>query len=182
MWKLFFSGESGIEVVHDDFRSFMSSHEVQCVVSPGNSFGIMDGGYDLAITEYFGETLMKHVQEHIIEHYYGEQPVASSFIISIPGTDLRLIHTPTMRIPSRIKDPFIVYSCMRTTLITALENEVESIVIPAFGGLCGGVNPQDIARLMREAYVSFRSLPRKIDWGYATRNEWLDDYIESQND
>lgn len=42
-----------------------------------------------------------------------------------------------MRIPSVIKDPMVIYHCMRTCLMTAMESGIDSIVIPAFGGGCG---------------------------------------------
>ena len=44
----------GVEVVHADFDSFMANYQVDCVVSPGNSHGVMAGGYDRALSEYFG--------------------------------------------------------------------------------------------------------------------------------
>lgn len=52
-----------------------------CLVSPGNSFGLMDGGMDAAITKYFGDQLQQRVQKEIINNFYGEQPVGTSFII-----------------------------------------------------------------------------------------------------
>ena len=55
---------------------------------------------------------------------------------------------------------------MRTTLMVALENHIESIVIPAF---CGDVSPKVIGRLMYEAYKQVMNLPTSIDWDYAER-------------
>ena len=40
--------EEEVEVVCDDFASFMLTHDVECVVSPANAYGLMDGGYDAA--------------------------------------------------------------------------------------------------------------------------------------
>ena len=54
--------------------------------------------------------------------------------------------------PSRIKDESIVYQCMKQTLLTAKQNNIESILIPMFGGATGGLKPQVIARMMRYAY------------------------------
>ncbi|MEO1452058.1 MAG: macro domain-containing protein, partial [Bacteroidota bacterium] len=39
-----------------------------CMVSAANSFGLMDGGVDLAITNFFGTQLEQRVQQHIIDH------------------------------------------------------------------------------------------------------------------
>lgn len=167
MWKQYFAGETDVEPVCDDFRHFMDNTSVECVVSPANSYGLMDGGYDYAISDWFGWNLMKKVQTYILGHFKGEQPVGSSFIIDTGVKGKKLIHTPTMRIPSTIKDPMVVYTCMRTCLMTALENNIQSIVIPAFGGGCGLVPPQIICEMMYEAYKQVMNPPDLLDWHYA---------------
>ena len=171
IWKIYFRDEQDVEVVCCGFEKFMENYNVECIVSPANSYGIMDGGYDLAITEYFGEELMKKVQKYIIRNYYGEQPVGTSFIIETGVKNIKLIHTPTMRIPAKIKEPMVVYQAMRTTLMTALENNIKSIVIPAFGGWCGDMNPQELCELMYEGYRQIMNPPEKLSWDYATRWE-----------
>ena len=80
--------------------------------------------------------------------YFSEQPVGTSFLIEIPGSTKKLIHTQTMRVPSLIREPSVVYQCMRTTLICARQNNVKSLVIPAFGGSCGGIPAQKLAYLI----------------------------------
>ena len=156
-----------VEVVCDLFADFMLTHDVECVVSPANSYGLMDGGYDKAITEWFGSQLQERVQKYISEHYYGEQPVGTSFIIDAGRSGQKLIHTPTMRVPSRILDPAVVYQSMRTTLMVALENDVKSIVIPVFGGLTGGVEPTLAAKMMWLGYDSIVRPNTRIGWGIA---------------
>lgn len=167
--KLYFDDISDIELINMDFITFMKNNYVQCVVSPANSFGIMDGGYDLALTKWYGNQLQERVQEYIIKNYYGEQPVGSSFIIEAGRDNQFLIHTPTMRIPEKIKDEKIIYQCMRTTLIEALKNDIDSILIPMFGGLTGCVNPQIVAEMMRKAYDQLKDIPTKIDWNYSEK-------------
>jgi O-acetyl-ADP-ribose deacetylase (regulator of RNase III) len=124
----------------------------------------MDGGYDLAITNWFGEQLQKRVQKYILDNFYGEQPVGTSFIIDAGKDNQKLIHTPTMRVPSKIIDASIIYQCMRTTLITAIKNSVKSIVIPVFGGLTGGVSDLTAAKLMWLGYKQIMSPNETIDW------------------
>lgn len=172
LWQQYFS-EDNVMPVRGFFDVFMDPYDVQCVVSPANSYGIMDGGYDGAITRYFGDGLQRCVQDRIINHYYGEQPVGTSFMVDIPGSDKKLIHTPTMRAPSAIADPLVVYRCMRTTLMCALNNRVESIVIPAFGGATGNVPYRSIAALMKEAYDQVMNPPKSLNWEYA--NRYLED-------
>ena len=168
-WKIYFSNDKDVEIVCMDFFASMYSHDVECIVSPANSFGLMDGGYDLAITNYFGSSLMKEVQKYIIENYNGEQPVGTAFIIDIPNKKQKLIHTPTMRTPSAIRDPMVVYFAMRETLRIAKKNNVESIVIPAFGGSCGELDYNIIAKMMKIAFDEYDNVPENITWEYACR-------------
>lgn len=156
-----------VEVVNDDFAYFIRNHDVECVVSPANAYGLMDGGYDAAISEWFGDQLQERVQQYIIENYYGEQPVGTSFIIDAGKNRQKLIHTPTMRVPSEILDPAVVYQAMRTTLMVALENGVKSIVIPIFGGSTGQVDPEVAAKLMWLGYDRIMRPNKTIDWDVA---------------
>ncbi|MCQ2956790.1 MAG: macro domain-containing protein [Mycoplasmoidaceae bacterium] len=112
----------------------MQKYKVECIVSPGNSKGIMMGGYDLAITDYFGLELTQNVQAYINKKHKGCQPVGTAFIIDIPKTKMQLIHCPTMKEPSVIKNPKVVKDCMIAVLQEANRNKINSIVIPAFGG------------------------------------------------
>ena len=167
----YFQGVPEVECVAEELDVFLRSNSVQCIVSPGNSYGLMDGGYDLAITRYFGDQLQQRVQRHIIDHYYGEQPVGTSFIIDAGRNGQKLIHTPTMRTPYFIREPLFIYQCMRTTLICAMENNVESILLPLFGGGCGQVHPERVAVMMRKAYDQLQDLPKKLDWRYAEKHD-----------
>ena len=152
-FKKDFVSYSNVEVIHDDFAHFMDEHDdIDCVVSPGNAFGIMGGGYDKAITDYFGHGPEEEVQKYIARHLCGEQQVGTSIIVDIPNTNKKLIHTPSMRLPSVIKDPTVIYHCMRSTLLCALKNNIKCIVIPAFGGATGRVAPETISKYMRLGY------------------------------
>lgn len=168
-WYAYFGNTADVLTVCDDLKHFLDNNKVDGVVSPANSYGIMDGGFDLALSEYFGSELQARVQEYILNNYKGEQPVGTSFIIDTGKDNIKLIHTPTMRVPFPVKDPMIVYQCMRTTLMTALENNIESIVIPAFCGECGDVKHKVIAKLMYEAHNQVFNPPKSIDWEYPYR-------------
>lgn len=176
-WYKYFKDVDDVEIVHDYFNNFMDNHlDIEAIVSPANSFGLMDGGYDKAITDYFGEGLMKEVQRKILFDWCGEQPVGTSMSVPIYNRVFNtifgskicvLIHTPSMRTPEIIKDSRIIYQCMRTTLIEALRQEINSIVIPAFGGLTGRVPCDEIAKMMFLAYKQVYNRPKELNWGYA---------------
>ena len=158
-----------LQIVTDEFSNFMKHNNVDCIVSPANSFGLMDGGYDKAIIDYFGQDLQDAVQKYILENYFGEQPIGSSFIIDIPNWNgKKLIHTPTMQTPSIIKDPMTIYTCFRSTLICAFKNldKNNTILIPAFGG-CTGKVPYDIIAKYMMIAITHINPPNKLNWGYA---------------
>jgi O-acetyl-ADP-ribose deacetylase (regulator of RNase III) len=149
-----FQDYTNVSVHHADIKRFFSENrnEVDCLVSPANAYGLMTGGYDAALSDILGWDFQEKVQKYIKDHFYGEQGVGTSFYIETDIPGISLIHTPTMQYPSRIIDDMIVYYCMRSTLMCALSNGVRSIVIPVFGGQCGGVDPDVAVRRMREAY------------------------------
>lgn len=174
-WQRFFKDVSNIEIHNMDFNTFMKAHEdVEAIVSPANSFGLMDGGYDKAIIDYFGKDLMKDVQKSILLKWYGEQPICTSITVPITNRTIVdnmgnrkyavLIHTPTMRTPEVITDSKIIYHCTRSTLIEAMKQGVKSIVIPAFGGCTGQVDKREIANMMRLAYEQITNRPEEINW------------------
>ena len=152
MFKSMFDDCPNVEVVKNDFESFMKKNpDVECIVSPANCYGIMDGGYDAAISNYLGWDFQRIVQKYIIDNFYGEQIVGTSFIIDCPYNK-KLIHTPTMIMPEKVIDNRIVYTAMRSTLICALKNNIKSIVIPLFGAGTGKVGIDIVCKHMRNAY------------------------------
>lgn len=157
-WQQYFANILDITIVTSDFELFMNNNNVECVVSPGNSKGVMSGGYDLAITLYYGPEITINVQKYIKQHYYGLQPVGSAFIIDIPNSNQKLIHCPTMVGPSLISDLSIIDKCMYNVLTVAKKNNINSIVIPAFGGATGGVSSGDVAKHMFNGYKKFLAI------------------------
>ncbi len=158
-----------VTIVNQDFETFITTTPVQCVVSPGNSFGLMDGGYDAAITSWYGKQLMYRVQQYIKDNFAGEQTVGTSFAIDTKIDCQLLIHTPTMRVPKRLRDASVIYQCMRSTLLEAKKCEVQSILIPAFGAGTGEIEIHTAAVLMKRAYEDYDNVPEKIDWAYANK-------------
>ena len=172
-WTKYFSKETDVHIVCDDFENFIKEHfGIDGIVSPGNSFGLMDGGYDAAITNYFGTWLMKDVQKAILEYFSGEQSIGTCLTIETSltnglGDEILLLHTPTMRTPEKIYDIRVIYQCMRETVIAAEHSNRTEIVIPAFGGCTGEVPYNDVARMMFLAYKQIKNPPKEINWGYA---------------
>ncbi len=154
-----FDGIKNVHIINEDIRDFYERKldEIECLVSPANAYGYMTGGYDAALSDILGWDFQNKVQDYIKRHYFGEQPVGSSFIIDADIPGLRLIHTPTMQYPSPIEDDMVVYQCMRTTLMCAMRHDVGCIVLPVFGGAIGGVDGGTAARRMYEGYMQIKN-------------------------
>lgn len=154
---------------------FEQLNDVDCLVSPANSYGLMDGGMDQAITNYFGAQLQQRVQEHIIKHYYGEQPVGTSFIIETNSSPYKyLAHTPTMRVPKIVSDTDNAYVATKATLIAVeqYDKEINSVALPAFAAGIGRIHPVDVAYQMELAFKHFLNPPKSIDWNFARFREY----------
>jgi len=171
-WRQKFEGMESVSVVNGYFEEL---DEYDCMVSAANSFGLMDGGVDLAIVRYFGLDLMDRVQAHIIEHFCGEQPVGTSFIMPTGHpTHPFLAHTPTMRVPMVIAHTDNVYLAMWAMLLAVRhhnQNEtqkIRTIACPGLGTANGRVPFTRAAKHMALAYKNFLHPPQSINWPYAS--------------
>lgn len=164
-WNQVFAKEKDVEVVHSQFEDVP---EYDCMVSPANSFGLMDGGIDAAITAYFGQQLMQRVQDHIMQKYCGEQPVGTAIIVPTGNkTHPWLAHTPTMRVPRNIYGTDNVYNAMRAMLIAVKKDGmIDTVLCPGFGTATGKMPPDVAAWQMYCAYKSVM-YPLPIHWDNA---------------
>src|SRR5262245_3335886 len=95
-WERAFEDCEEVECVHGDFFS----RPADAMVSPANSFGIMDGGLDRAIRDCLGFGVERRAQERIVERHHGELPVGQAEVIETGHASWpRLIVAPTMRVP-----------------------------------------------------------------------------------
>ncbi|MBA3868378.1 MAG: macro domain-containing protein [Anaerolineae bacterium] len=157
---------------------FESIPEFDCMVSPANSFGLMDGGIDAAITRFFGVELMYAVQKRIIEDYLGEQPVGTSMIVRTPSDKHPfLAHTPTMRVPLTISHTDHVYLAMWAMLRAVHqhnqrnERQINIVACPGLGTGVGRVPFREAARQMSLAYKNYLKPPTHINWGFASERQ-----------
>jgi O-acetyl-ADP-ribose deacetylase (regulator of RNase III) len=167
-----FSQFPTVEILDCDFANLP---KCDCIVSPANSFGLMDGGIDGVFTEYFGKQLMERVQKYIIENYAGEQPVGTSFVIEtrdINKKHMYLAHTPTMSVPRNIQKTANVYYAMKAMLQEVAKLDYPntkpiSVACCGLGTGCGMLQPKYAVGQMREAYENFLNPPQSINWKYA---------------
>ena len=156
-----------VEVANCNFEQLNS---YDCLVSPANSFGMMDGGIDAAITAFFGVQLMDRVQQKILDDYLGEQSVGTSFIIETGHPQYPfLAHTPTMRVPMQIIGTDIPYIAMWAMLLAIRQHNrtaikpIIRIACPGLGTGIGRIPPQESARQMALAYDYFLYPPKFLN-------------------
>ncbi|EBL4291135.1 phage tail protein [Salmonella enterica] len=173
-FECYFQNTDNVEIIPGPFETIP---EFDCMVSAANSFGLMDGGVDAAITTYFGTQLQRRVQKYIIQEYLGEQPVGTAFITETgDGEHPWLIHAPTMRVPLIIDGTDAVYNATRAALLAIFQHnksvaeykKIKSVVFPAMGAGCGQVPPDSVARQMRLAWDGFINCATEINWQYAS--------------
>ena len=175
-WREAFKGVSNIAVVHGYFETLP---KFDCMVSAANSFGIMDGGVDAAITRYFGGALMSRVQDAVLDRYLGEQPVGTSMIIETGHTEHPfLAHTPTMRIPMPISQTDNVYLAMWAMLLEVrrhnrdAEHPIATVACPGLGTGYGKMTPHEAARQMATAVRHYQSPPAEITSTFARERQY----------
>jgi O-acetyl-ADP-ribose deacetylase (regulator of RNase III) len=156
-WKESFEEFPEVHPSQEDFFSVSAD----AMVSPANSFGIMDGGLDLLIRKELGRAVEDVLQGQIRQTYHGELPVGSAEIISTGHARWPfLISAPTMRIPEDVSGTINSYLTFRAVLLsvqkynaTAKSNPIRSIVCPGLGTGVGKMPPRTCAAQMRMAYV-----------------------------
>jgi O-acetyl-ADP-ribose deacetylase (regulator of RNase III) len=150
---------------------FQDIKEFDCLVSPANSYGLMDGGIDLAIRNFFGMQIQKNVRKVIEKDFYGEQPVGTSIIVYTENDENPfLAHTPTMRVPKDISNTDNVYNAT-FAMFRAIANHnkydrirIDKVVCPGLGTATGRVKPKEAARQMALAYKNFLNPTTNLVW------------------
>ncbi|KAI6039749.1 macro domain-like protein [Pisolithus marmoratus] len=145
-----------------------------CIVSPANSYGIMDGGFDFYLSMAFSPrkdayALTRLVQAAIKDRYYGFAPPGSCILV--PGLSPNdfsckvIAVCPTMRYPEELqwhKD--IVYNTMWSLLVQLEtwngkvedeEKKIKKVLMTGLGTGVGKISPAVCARQMALAVKHF---------------------------
>jgi len=157
-WEEHFQGYSQISVQAG------SIFEVDCdaLVSPANSFGYMDGGLDMRISQFFGWHVQERLQGLIRDKHHGELLVGAAEIVSTDNTRIPfVISAPTMRVPMILDDTVNVYLATRAVILIALHGQfldgravsedVRTVAVPGMGTGVGRLPPNSCARQMKAA-------------------------------
>ncbi|KAI0957753.1 hypothetical protein AcW1_006042 [Taiwanofungus camphoratus] len=190
-------------VVESTLEQLEPPHSLfDCVVSPANSYGIMDGGFDYYLSEALSPVhdimaLTRCAQASLKERYYGFAPPGSCTLVPLPPV-LRqnprfprcrfLAVCPTMRVPADVhwhKD--LVYNLMWSLLAeverwnacaTAAGDEpIEKVAMTGFATGTGEIGKEVCARQMVLAVKHFldaRSEEGQKRWAQRDYPNWND--------
>jgi O-acetyl-ADP-ribose deacetylase (regulator of RNase III) len=177
-WKTDFRQVEGVSVEHG------SIFEVACdaLVSPANSYGFMDGGLDLAISEFFGWHVQQRLQDRVKTVHHGELLVGQAEIIATDHAQIPyVIAAPTMRVPMVLgKQTVNPYLAMRAILLlvkfgklengTPISEIIKTVAVPGLGTGVGRVPVNLCSHQMLEAIsdVVFDNYRFPASWYSAT--------------
>jgi O-acetyl-ADP-ribose deacetylase (regulator of RNase III) len=142
-----------VEVRHGDLLAVAE----QCVVSPANSFGFMDGGFDKELFCFFGPQIEIRLRDAIARRPEGLLPVGASLLLHTGQARIPyLLVAPTTLLPEHV-EPVNAYRAMRAILrISRSEAAACSrIYCPGLATGVGGVAPSEAADQMARAYSDF---------------------------
>lgn len=147
-----------------------------CIVSPGNSFGQMDGGIDAMLSKILSNNIGKKVRKAIAKKYFGEQPIGTCLLIKTGNKKYPLLaHSPTMLIPKNVDGTLNPYFAFKAVLSTILNynkrntKKIKNILTTTFCTGCGDISLKKSLKQMRYAYdvVSYGINP---DWDSANEH------------
>ena len=151
-WQHAFSDCPDVTAVCGDF--FEEPADV--MVSPANSFGIMDGGLDLAIRETLGSHVETTLRQAIWDEDGGELLVGQAKLVWTAHDRWPwMISAPTMRVPESIQGTVNAYLAFRAVLREMRKpsrTPLKTLVCPGLGTGVGKLDPSQCAAQMRYAY------------------------------
>jgi len=149
-WRQVFADVEDVEVIEDDYFA----RPATAMVSPANSFGIMDGGLDLAIRDQLGLPVQRRLQQAIVAKHHGELPIGCAEIVATDHAQWPwLVAAPTMRIPESVGNTLNAYLAFRAVLVACAKHEtpIDSIVCCGLATGIGGMEPMRCAKQMKIA-------------------------------
>jgi O-acetyl-ADP-ribose deacetylase (regulator of RNase III) len=138
------------------------------MVSPANSFGIMDGGLDLAIRDALGLEVERRVQAVIAEKHHGELPIGVAEIVATDHARWPwLVCAPTMRIPEDVSRTVHAYWAFRAILLAVRRHSqpITSLLCSGLGTGVGLLPPRRCAAQMRQAWLQVAGDARLPSFG-----------------
>lgn len=146
-WNEHFADCEDVHVQLGDYFDFPA----EAMVSPANSYGIMDGGLDDSIRERLGYDIEKRVQEAFGDSGFLE--VGDAVIVSADHDCWEfLVCGPTMEEPGDVSTTDNAYRAFKAILRECRSAGIESLLCSGLATGVGRMPADDCAYQMRKAY------------------------------
>jgi len=124
--------------------------EVDAYVSPANSYGYMDGGFDRALRYRFPS-----IQQLVQQATGGYLPVGAAIVVATEDPYVPfLISAPTMVTPGNVAMTDNAYLSTKAALQAAMDHgEIGSLAIPGMATGIGAMDPEAAAGQMARAFL-----------------------------
>ncbi|WP_116787099.1 macro domain-containing protein [Flavobacterium psychrotrophum] len=155
-WQKHFEFDPNVQIV--DANIF----DAQCdaIVSPGNSFGFMDGGLDLFISQKYGWDIQAELQRRIKQLSLNELLVGQTEIMQSRSGKF-IVCAPTMRVPGsqQIPESVNAYLAMKGILSARISHpEINSVAVP---GLCTGTGKMPFNVAANQMFMAYKEIVKK---------------------
>lgn len=146
----------------------LERNRFDAIITPGNSYGFMTGGFDLALVQYFD---VQHPHFHGIEHmvrrrivqsYCGELLVGQALVVGPnPTLPSAIVYAPTMRVPMHLptysQAPYqatlAAFQAIHQANQMSYRNRIYRVLLPVMGMGTGGLPVELVARQMQMALI-----------------------------
>lgn len=150
-WKKLFNYDN-VSVV----KGSIFEQGADAIVAPGNSYGFMDGGLDLKISEFFDYKIAPKVKRIIRDRPGGKLDVGDALFVETEDTRIPyLIYAPTMVRPQSILGTDNTYRAMKAAMgcINLNYGKLQKVAVPGLGIGCGEMPPETAAKQMFKAFI-----------------------------
>lgn len=160
-WQAFFGRNARVDITQGEVFDL----DVSVLVTPANSFGIMDSGLGEQLNKKTNGSLEARVRKLILDKHAGELPVGAAEVMTTGIDKPKLcIVAPTMRVPLRMTNANVnSYLATRAALRSLAaymrqeredlgETKIESVAFVGMGTGAGKTAPAVAAFQMYEAY------------------------------
>ncbi len=167
-WRTEFSNSPDITKYCEISEGDILSVKADALLSPANSYGVMDGGIDYEYMLYFGGRIEDIVQNDIKTKnpVSGLLAIGNALIVETNDQYFPyLIVAPTMEIPMSIRGTDHVYHALKAALRAVIKFNktnkelIKSIAIPGMGTGAGQMDYKEAAWQMKRAILSVFQLP-----------------------
>jgi len=151
-WRSQFQKRPEVEVRSEDILETAAD----AIVVPGNSFGFLDSGLGLRVSNAYGWGIQDEIRRRIDEDLDGELLVGEALVLRQPAFPRAIVYAPIWRTPRRLEGTVNVFLAVRGALLAVAKDAapppLEAVALPPLGLDEGEIHPHTSARQIRYAY------------------------------